>query len=76
MATIIAMTIQMKFSDCTCETRRHLVTCPRSTEFTDCIPTEWVCDGHPDCPGGAEEIHCPTYNDTLGELLMVFLILV
>ena len=43
---------------CVCETRYDLVTCPGGSNFTDCLPKEWMCDGQSDCPGGTDELKC------------------
>ena len=50
---------------CTCETRANLIACPEGSNFTDCIPKQWMCDGHSDCPGRTDEKNClmePAYD--------------
>ena len=43
--------------NCHCS-RYGMASCPDTDCGQVCIPEQWVCDGHPDCPDGLEEINC------------------
>ncbi|GMT18603.1 hypothetical protein PFISCL1PPCAC_9900, partial [Pristionchus fissidentatus] len=35
-----------------------------------CIPLEWICDRHPDCPNGLDEAHCSYLHECSASQLM------
>ena len=51
---------------CTCESHRELMTCPGGSNFTDCIPKVWMCDGYTDCPEASDEDNCKIHHKSSG----------
>ena len=49
----------------------NLLTCHNSSILQDCIPQQWVCDGHPDCPGETDEMSCNPQENKIGKLNII-----